>query len=90
MGDRLDTTLRTLVAITALEPCCLCNGHSDLVGVFMPKRDRALDYGVPPDKNRMLFYAICEGCLHSDGAQARIEQAIRTGIRDFRIVKGAR
>lgn len=55
----------------------------------MPKRDRAAEYGAPPDKKRMLFYAICEPCRHSDGAQERIEKAIRSGLRDFRIVKGA-
>jgi hypothetical protein len=55
----------------------------------MPKRERAKDYGAPPGKDRMLFYAICTACLGLEGAQVRIEEAIRKGIRDFRIVKGA-
>ena len=87
MHDHLDHQLRTLVAIVALEPCCLCNGGSDHVGVFIPKRERATDYGVPEGKQRMLFYPICNECLQSEGAQERIEETIRNGIDDYRIVK---
>ena len=76
-ADRLDARLRATVAIVALDPCCLCHDHSDMVGVFSPGKERATEFGAPPGKERMIFYPICSACLESPEAQERIETVLR-------------
>lgn len=79
MSDRLDMQLRATVAIVALEPCCVCHAASDAVGVFTPDEDRAAEFGAPPGRKRMIFYAICSECLDTPQAQERIEAVLRRG-----------
>ena len=92
ISDRLEQQLRTLVAIVAQEPCCLCNGDSDVVGVFMAHKNHARAYEAPKDKNRMVFYAICGACLHLPDSAKRIEKELRRTIHrgEYQVVREAK
>jgi hypothetical protein len=85
--SRLDGQLRALFAIVALDPCCLCEGESDHVAVFMPDRENAADFGVPPGKRRMIAYAVCDDCIDSPGARERVADVLRQS--SVRILRAA-
>jgi hypothetical protein len=88
VDQRLDAALRATAAITALDPCCLCGQSSDVVGVFMPNKDHAAEYGTPAGKNRLVFYPICAPCIQSPDAAQRVEAVLRRS--SFRILRGTR
>ena len=75
----VETAFRTTLALTYLEPCCLCAGKADAVGVFEPAAAEAEKYCVPPRKQRLIFYPICDSCRREPGALERIETVLQRG-----------
>ena len=54
--------------------CLLCSAPRHLVGVFMPTDPQA--WGAPPNKDRLLLYALCERCVCIPGVSEQVESVI--------------
>jgi len=60
-----------------LQPCLTCGvADTAVAAAFQPDAEHAGRFGVPAEKTRFYFYALCEACYGSAGREEAAEAAI--------------
>ena len=77
---RIVSALGTILASMgeAHPPCLLCGNKSSMTGVFIPADSRL--WGAPAGRDRMVLYALCDGCFtrpdQTDACEQRISDSL--------------
>lgn len=76
-----DLRVRTALAYALIQPCIVCHGTATTAGMFLPDAEHTHVFGGHPDRQRVIFYALCEECYCSPTRDRDAEDAILRGVR---------